>query len=135
MTLATLSLPFFLDFKELKDEVTHDHFLANILTVIYLDQAAYPHFTKVGNTLRYKGRVVLPVASPRIPHLLQEFHCSPTGGHSGVRCTYHRLSSEFYWRGIKRTVQDFVSSCDICQRHKYDSTTPARLMQPLPVPH
>ena len=135
MTLATLSVLFVMDFKELDDQVAQDPFLAHILAIIALDQAAYPHFTKVGNTLRYKGRVVLPAASPLIPHLLREFHCSPTREHSRVRRTYHRLSLEFYWRGIKRIVQDFVSSYDICQRHKYDSITPIELMQPLPVPH
>ena len=128
MTLATLSVPFVLDFKELDDQVTHDPFLANILVVISSDQATYPHFTKVGKTLCYKGWVVLSTTSPLIPHLLQEFHCSLRGGHSGVRHTYHRLSSKFYWRGIKWIVQDFVSSYDICQSHKYDSTTLVRLM-------
>ena len=104
MTLATLSILFVLDFKELDDQVAHDPFLANIMTVIASDQATYPHFTKVDNTLRYKGRVVLLAASHLIPHLLREFQCSSTGGHSEVKRTYHRLSSEFYWRGIKRTV-------------------------------
>ena len=96
MTLATLSVAFVLDFKELDDQVAHDPFLANILAVIASNQATYPHFTKVSNTLHYKGRVVLLVASRLIPHLLREFNCSPTGGNSGVRRTYHRLSSEFY---------------------------------------
>ena len=94
MTLVTLSVPFVMDFKELDDQVTHDPFLANITVVISSNQDAYPQFTKVSNTLRYKGRVVLSATSPLIPHL-REFHCSSTGGHSGVRHTYHRLSWNF----------------------------------------
>ena len=79
--------------------------------------------------------MVLPAASPLIPHLLREFHCSPVGGHGGVRRTYNRLSTEFYWRGINRAIQDFISKCEVCQCHKDDSTSLARPMQPLPIPH
>ena len=96
MTLATLSVPFVLDFKELEEQVATDPYLANILAVISNDLAAYPHFAKAGTTLRYKGGLVLLAASFLVPQLLWEFHCSSTGGHGGVRHTYHRLSSEFY---------------------------------------
>ena len=70
-----------------------------------------------------------------IPHLLWEFHSSPMGGHGGVQCTYNRISSEFYWKGIKQTVQQFVSSSEVCQRHKYESISSSGLLQPLPIPH
>ena len=128
LTLATLSAPFFLDFTELEKQVAADPYLANILALISTDPTTYPHFAKVGTTLRYKGRLVLPTASSLIPQLLWEFHYSPTGGHGGVKHTYHRLSSEFYWGGIKRVVQNFVSSCEIYQRKKYNSTIPAGLL-------
>ena len=135
MTFATISTPFVLDFEDIANQVAEDPYLTNIIKVIVENPAAYPHFCRVGTTLRYKGRVVLSTTSPFIPYLLREFHCSPIGGHRGVRQTYNRLSSEFHWRGIKRDVQNFVSNCDVCQRHKYGSTSPAGLMQPLPIPH
>lgn len=53
------------------------------------------------------------------------------GGHGGVRHTYQRISTEFYWKGLKKSIQDFVRSCETCQRQKYDTTSPTGLLQPL----
>ena len=93
MTLATISIPFILDFEELDKQVAEDPFLANIIKVIGTNPAAYPHFNKIEATLCYKGRLVLPATSLCIPHLLWEFHSSPMGGHGGVQRTYNRISS------------------------------------------
>ena len=85
--------------------------------------------------LLYKGRLVLPRNSPRIPKLIQEFHSSPLGGHSGYIRTYKRMVSMVYWEGIKSDIQAFVAKCDVCQRNKYQAMSPAGLLQPLPIPH
>ena len=70
VTLATISFPFVLDFEELEEQVADDPYLANIVTAITTNPAAYPHFTKSGSTLRHKGRVVILATSPLVPHLL-----------------------------------------------------------------
>ena len=67
MTLASISIPFVLNFLELEEQVASTTHLANIMNVIATNPADYPHFSKVGTTLRYKGRVVLLAASPLIP--------------------------------------------------------------------
>ena len=84
MILATIFVPWILNFQELEEQVATDTYLANIMTDIATDQAAYPHFTKVGTTLPYKGHVILPATSPLIPQLLREFHSSPMGRDGGV---------------------------------------------------
>jgi len=66
---------------------------------------------------------------------LKEFHSSPIGGHSGYLRTYKRLSENIYWEGMKRDVQDFVARCEICQKNKSQTLSPAELLQPLPIPH
>lgn len=43
--------------------------------------------------------------------MLKEFHESPVGGHAGVQRTYIRLSTNFYWPGMKKDVQEFVGQC------------------------
>ena len=61
----------------------------------------------------YKNRVVLAPNSPTIHQLLQEFHDSTFGGHSGVL----------------RTYKEYVSSCQVCQRVKVETLSPAGLLQ------
>ena len=50
-----------------------------------LEQAGY---TVINNRLFFNGRTVLAKDSSVIPRLLQEFHDSGIGGHSGVFKTY-----------------------------------------------
>lgn len=69
-----------------------------------------------------------------IPTLLQEFHSTPTGGHSGYLRTYRWLAGNLYWVGMKKSVMEYVRSCDTCQRQKYMATSTTGLLQPLPIP-
>nr|GMC75311.1 Retrotransposable element Tf2 [Ipomoea batatas] len=78
-------------------------------------------------------RIVIPATSPWIPKLLEEFHSTPTGGHSGAYRTYRRLAASVYWQGMMRRVQQFVAECLSCQKNKYDTLAPAGLLHPLPI--
>jgi len=82
----------------------------------------------------YKNRVVVPPYSNIISQLLHEFHDSPNGGHSGVLRTYKRLAQQFYWPSMFHTMKTYVASCEVCQRTKHDTLSPAGLLQPLPIP-
>ncbi|XP_028796878.1 uncharacterized protein LOC114752313 [Neltuma alba] len=64
----------------------------------------------------------------------QDFHDSPIGGHSGYLRTYKRLASLFHWDGMRRDVQKYVAACDTCLKNKHLATSPAGLLQPLPIP-
>ncbi|KAI5383049.1 hypothetical protein KIW84_070446 [Lathyrus oleraceus] len=65
--------------------------------------------------------------------MLQEFHSSPQGGHSGFLRTYKRIAANVYWPGMKGMIQEFVKSCVTCQQHKYLASSPGGLLQPLPI--
>lgn len=82
----------------------------------------------------YHNRVVVPPSSPLVKQLLREHHDTPMGGHSGVLRTYRRLSHQYYWPAMHRTVREYVAACEVCQKAKYSSLSPAGLLQPLPVP-
>ncbi|CAA7029425.1 unnamed protein product [Microthlaspi erraticum] len=89
----------------------------------------------VAGRLRFKQRLVIPRNSSHIPLLLQEYHAGLIGGHSGVLKTLKRVQSMFYWRKMSKDIKKFVAECDICQRHKYSTLSPAGLLQPLPIPN
>ena len=46
---------------------------------------------------------------------------------------YRDLRRQYYWRGMKRHVRDFVRRCLTCQQVKAEHQKPARLLQPLEV--
>lgn len=91
-------------------------------------------FTVEGGKVRNKGRLVILKSSSLIPRLLVGFHDSAVGGHAGEFKTYLRIAEEWYWVGMRKSIQKYVQGCDVCQRQKALTTHPAGLLQPLPIP-
>ncbi|KAJ0927423.1 putative nucleotidyltransferase, Ribonuclease H [Helianthus annuus] len=108
--------------------------LSALITRLLDDPSSVPDFIFKDGLLFFRHRLVIPKHSPLCQQLLQEFHSSVIGGHSGITRTFHRLSSNFFWAGMRKDVQSFVSRCQICQQMKSSSLTPAGLLQPLPIP-
>ena len=61
-------------------------------------------------------------------------HDTPFAGHLGRDCTMQLVLQTYWWPGLGSDVQQYVSSCDHCQRNKASHEKPAGLLQPLPVP-
>lgn len=105
-----------------------------MLSKLAVDASAVPGFTLHQGLLRYKNRLWIGNNPSLQTKLLQAFHSSPIGGHSGVPVTYRRMKQLFAWRGMKKSVLLFVQSCSICQQAKPDRSKLPGLLQPLPVP-
>lgn len=84
--------------------------------------------------LFFKGRMVIPDIPNLRLKLFQECHNSPAGGHGGFLKTFKRLSTQFYWPKMKQEIRVFVQQCLVCQQQKYQTLSPAGLLQPLPIP-
>ena len=67
--------------------------------------------------------------------MLKEGHDGQIGGHSWFLESYKRISTNVYWTGMKRDIQQYVRHCPVCQQNKYVAMSPGELLQPLPVPH
>ncbi|PNY11636.1 transposon Ty3 gag-pol polyprotein [Trifolium pratense] len=91
--------------------------------------------SRMGEGSTLQTLISYPVKSTLIAKLLQEFHTTPQGGHSGFYRTYRRIAANLYWLGMKNVVQEFVIACDICQRQKYLAASPGGLLQPLTIPN
>ena len=75
------------------------------------------------------ARLTVPCIPPASrAALLALQHDSPAAGHLGVRRTFGRLASRYWWEGMYREAAAYVASCDACRQAK----TP-RLSGPLPV--
>ena len=81
-----------------------------------------------------QGCVVVPNDRALRTLLLREVHDSPTGGHLGVEKTMYRLGKLFWWAGMRKEVQEYISTCIACQSNKASNRATAGLLHPLPIP-
>lgn len=84
--------------------------------------------------LRYKGKLFVGSTTSLRAKILQYMHSSGYGGHSGINATFQRVRGTFLWPGMRAEVQTMINACHQCQISKHETTRPAGLLQPLPVP-
>ena len=118
----------------IREEIKQDPFLTQLREILQTNSTAKPGFTLRGNLLFYKAQIVLSPTSSFISTLLQEYHSTSVGGHSGFIYTYKGLVGTFFWSSMKKAIIHFVKECEVCQRHKYQALAPIRLLQPLLIP-
>jgi len=95
---------------------------------------ARPPFRLVDGVIRYSGRIWVGANVTLQQRIISALHASAIGGHSGFPVTHSRVKKLFCWKGLKRTVKDFVSVCTICIQAKPDRSRYPGLLAPLPVP-
>ena len=84
-------------------------------------------------SLRYKGQVVVPQLTDLREEILREFYYSQFVVHPGGMKMYRDLHYQYYCKGMKRHVGDFVRRCLTCRQVKAEHQKPAGLLQPLEV--
>ncbi|GKE22302.1 retrotransposon-related protein [Tanacetum coccineum] len=92
-------------------------------------------YTWQDEQLKRKGKWVVRPNELLRNKMVLRFHSSAVGGHSGVQATFKRLSSFFYWNGMRKSVKEVVRTCDVCQMNKSDLSAYPGLLQPLPIPN
>ncbi|GKD36702.1 ty3-gypsy retrotransposon protein [Tanacetum coccineum] len=55
-------------------------------------------------------------------------------GHGGSKKMLVGLEALFNWKGMRRSVVDFIKRCLVCQQNKYSTQTSGGLLQPFPTP-
>ncbi|CAI7853560.1 unnamed protein product [Closterium sp. NIES-54] len=80
------------------------------------------------------GKIWVPNYTPLRQILLEEFHDVPYAGHFGSNKTLAGIAKYYYWPRMVADVQQFVTSCDTCQRMKSSKQKKPGLLQPLLVP-
>ncbi|KAJ0895862.1 putative nucleotidyltransferase, Ribonuclease H [Helianthus annuus] len=91
-------------------------------------------FMMKDGVLYYQSKIFIPCQQQLRLLLLNEFHASQAGGHSGIRVTIKRLAAAFSWPKLKADVVNFIRQCQVCQQVKYPTHKPYGLLQPLPIP-
>ena len=95
---------------------------------------SHPKYSWNRGELRRNGRLVVGNDLQLKAQILSIFHDSALAGHSGVWGTYKRISALLYWPKLRKEVREFVRVYVTCQRYKPGNSSPADLLQPLPMP-
>jgi hypothetical protein len=126
----------------IRNAIPEDAFLQPLLP--YLENPALERSAEVAKKLHnYKlvdglvlFRELIYVPDDASIHLtiLKAHHDSPTSGHFGQAKTLEIVSREFYWPRIRSFVNNYIKSCDKCNRNKTPRHKPYGPLQPLPIP-
>ncbi|XP_050888979.1 uncharacterized protein LOC127094160 [Lathyrus oleraceus] len=69
----------------------------NLIRKAQEDTKMRQHFSHKSDLLYFKDRLFIPEETGFRLEILQEFHASPLGGHSGIQASLARVSASFYW--------------------------------------
>ncbi|KAA0039091.1 Transposon Ty3-G Gag-Pol polyprotein [Cucumis melo var. makuwa] len=133
--LFGLSVPVTIDLEVIKKEVSQDPKYEKIVEQIkQIEEPTESKYSLQNGLLMYKNRLVILKHSSLIPVILDTFHNSVVGGHSGFLRTYKRVAAELYWDGMKADINKHCEECLTCQRSKSLALSPAGLLVPLEIP-
>jgi hypothetical protein len=117
------------DFETLSSEYSTDPEFKELLNTTH---SILPYI--IHNGLIYReNRLCIPCGATR-QKLLHDCHDIPSAGHLGIKKTISRITQNYYWRNLRKTVRDYIMTCDICQRTKSSTQKPIGLLHPLPIP-
>lgn len=83
----------------------------------------------------YKERWYIPNHRELKLKILSSLHDSKIAGHFGQFKTAERLRALFYWPKMDDDMEEYVRSCDTCQRDKASRHKKYGMLQPLEVPY
>jgi hypothetical protein len=91
-------------------------------------------FSLSDGVIRFKGRIWVGANTAIQTKIIQAFHSSALGGHSGIQAKYQRVQRLFSCQGLKTLVDSFVRQCTVCQQAKHKNYKYPWLLSPLPIP-
>lgn len=94
----------------------------------------HPFSLDDNNLLRHGEQFYVPSTNDLRLHVTKERHDSMLAGHPGRRKTLKLLQRHYWWPGMAAFVNDYVNTCDLCNRTKSRRHAPYGDLKSLPVP-
>ena len=86
---------------------------------------------KRGLLFTNEGRLRVPNNDTIITRVLIDSHDST--GHFGISKTFDKVKKIYFWPTMQQDVEEYVTSCDGCQRNKAVTGGTSGFLQPLPI--
>jgi hypothetical protein len=84
--------------------------------------------------MRSGGQLCVPNDLALHTRLIRECHDSATAGHLGRDKTLEQMQRRFFWHGMVKRVEEYVTTCDACQKNKPSQRLTPGLLMPIPSP-
>lgn len=65
-------------------------------------------------------------------NILKLYHDSKLGGHQGCSKTYHKIKRYYFWPNMKKDIEQYIKSCNICQLNKSGKNTRMQMLLSTP---
>jgi len=79
------------------------------------------------------GKVIQVIPISLQNQALKNLHDHPSAGHLGAQKTLKKLKSRAFFQNMRQYVEDYIKTCGICQRNKYDNKRPHGLIGTKPI--
>jgi hypothetical protein len=135
VSLSIMSAPTPTWLAEVKSHYQKDEEMQDLLTKWNSGSLDKRKYALRDGLLFYKVRLVIGGNHHLKDQVLQFVHSDPMAGHSGNEKIMHRAKRDFFWKGMKKDLKKFIRECSVCQQNKHETTFPAGLLQPLPIPN
>lgn len=76
------------------------------------------HYTVKDGIIKYKGRILIGSSNLIKLRVMEEIHNSSIGGNSGMQASNQKAKGMFYWAGMKKEFEEYISACDVCKKCK-----------------
>jgi hypothetical protein len=93
---------------DIKNSYSQDTHCLNLIAQGTAGTTLPKKYTFHAGILSFNGRIVVGADNLLKNKLMDTFHSSPMGGHSGIRASYQRIKHIFYWPNLKRDVEKFI---------------------------
>jgi hypothetical protein len=82
----------------------------------------------------YRGKRYVPESDQLRLRLIREHHDTAIPGHPGQAKTFDLLERQYYWKDMRKQVDQYVRNCHSCQRSRTSRHATFGVLRPLPVP-
>lgn len=126
--------------KEINDKSNEDPDLKKIIEILKenrnttMKKLLSEEHRLLGNTVIRRDKVYVPNNKAIKMKILQSRHDSLLAGHPGRLRTNELIQRDYYWPNMTKFINNYVDSCDRCQRTKREAGELSGKLEPLPAP-
>jgi hypothetical protein len=97
-------------------------------------QKGLEEWNQENGLILHQGKIYVPKDKQLRNEIIQQYHNLLAAGHLGRHKTLELVTRNYWWPGITKSVNEYVSSCITCLRNKKSWSLPMGPLLPLPVP-